>query len=101
MNTYIYVLRLIERLYDDSAWTSEDEKLVSEHFHRLKADTEKGKVILAGKTERTDEYGFGIVIFREDSYEKAKEYAMTDPAVLGGIMTMTLERYSVALMRCE
>ncbi|UYP45905.1 hypothetical protein NEF87_002190 [Candidatus Lokiarchaeum ossiferum] len=95
---FIYVLKLRQDLLKDENWTKFDEKKVEEHFIRLKRDTEAGKVILAGRT-LTDENpeGFGIVIFREDSIEKAREYMQEDPSVKSGVMTATLYPYKVAL----
>ncbi len=94
---YIYVLRLIPRLQDDQAWTSEDEHWVSEHFERLNRDTAIGKVLLAGRTSQTDETGFGIVIFEATSLSEATHYMATDPAVLNGIMTAEIHEFRLAL----
>ena len=44
---------------------------ISAHYNYLKALTDQGVVILAGRTLNTDESSFGIVIFRADSEEAA------------------------------
>jgi uncharacterized protein YciI len=97
MKTYIYVLKLIPRLQVESNWTKGDEELVTMHFNRLKSDSEKGIVKLAGRTDNTDETGFGIVIFESDSIETARTYMESDPCVTGGIMTADVFLYHVAI----
>ena len=95
---FIYVLKLRPDLLVDSNWTEIENKIVDEHFHRLKNDTEKGKVILAGRTLTNTPEGFGIVIFRDISLENAVIYMNNDPAIQKKIMTATLFPYSVALI---
>ena len=99
MAEFIYLLKLRPDLLDDEIWTDIEEKIVGEHFHRLKKDTEMGKVILAGRTTNSDSSQFGIIIFKEKSWDTALEYMNTDPAVKEGVMTATLYPYRVALMK--
>ena len=99
MEEFLYVLKLRPDLLDDDAWTDKEEKIVSEHFIRLKTDTEAGKVILAGRTLNSDATQFGIVIFIDESWDTAVEYMEKDPAVLEGVMTATLFPYRVALIK--
>lgn len=96
---FCYVLKLREDLLNDDNWTEEENQFVEDHFLRLKTDTEKGKVILAGRTLTNIPEGFGIVIFKEESEEKAKMYMETDPAVLNGVMSATLFPFRVALIQ--
>lgn len=98
MNTYIYVLRLVKRLYDDDAWTEKDKIIVNDHFIRLKQDHEKGIVKLAGRTERTDDDGFGIVIFEAPDDMAADGYMNDDPAVRHGLMTAKVRRFRPAII---
>lgn len=51
-------------MYEASAWTEDENKLVYDHFIRLKNNHLNGKVILAGKTIKDS--GFGIVIFKAE-----------------------------------
>ncbi|KUP09417.1 hypothetical protein Q75_00390 [Bacillus coahuilensis p1.1.43] len=97
MREYIYILKLIPRLQDAGNWSEEDQDLVKQHFVRLKEYRDEGKVILAGKTDREDEKGFGIVIFKEASDEEAEVFMKEDPAVKHGIMTAEVFPYRVAL----
>ncbi|MGM0838224.1 MAG: YciI family protein [Bacillota bacterium] len=98
MNTYIYVLRLPERLYEAANWTEEEGNIVSAHFQYLKENVEKGVVILAGRTDQTDSTGFGIVIFQAENEEAAEHFKNHDPAVQQGVMTVVLSRYRLALL---
>ena len=99
MEEYIYVLKLRPDLLDGDAWTDKEKNIVSDHFNRLKADTEEGKVILAGRTLNSDSTQFGIVIFFDKSWDSALDYMKKDPAVRKGVMTATLYPYRVALMK--
>lgn len=94
---YCYNLKLRPDLLNDDNWTDDDNKIVEEHFIRLKKDTESGKVILAGRTLTHTPDGFGIVIFCALSDEEARNYMDEDPAVKKGIMTAHLFPFRVAL----
>ena len=96
---FVYVLSLVPRLYDDSAWSKTDEDIVDRHFVRLKNYTKEGKVVLAGRTLNNASESFGLVIFEAASKEEAYEFMMGDPAVEEGIMIAKLFPSSVALLR--
>jgi len=97
--TFIYVLRLVERLHDDKAWTDTDKECVGRHFQRLKEATASGRVAFAGRTLNEAEHAFGIVIFEAESAEAAKVFAETDPAVTGGAMTVEVFPFALVLQR--
>ncbi|HHW26825.1 MAG TPA: hypothetical protein GXX23_05750 [Firmicutes bacterium] len=94
---FIYFLRLVPRLLDESAWTEEDSQIVERHFLRLQKLTKEGTVILAGRTLDADPKG--IVILEASSEEEARSLMEADPTVAEGIMTAELFPYSVALMK--
>lgn len=96
---FIYVLHLVPKFLDLKIWTDGDNKAVGEHFARLQKMQKEGSLILAGKTDNWDETMFGIVVYEADSFDKAKEIADTDPAVVAGVMTVQTFPYKVALMR--
>jgi uncharacterized protein len=96
---FIYVLRVVPRLHDDSAWTDADKKMASTHFAHLKAATAEGKVILAGRTLEPGNKTFGLVIFEAADEAAARDFMNSDPAVAGKIMTAELHPYSIALQR--
>ena len=96
---FIYVLRLVPRLYDDKNWTKEDEMALSRHFTRFKHAIETGELILAGRTSEPGDKTFGIAIFEANDETAARKFMESDPAVVGGLMTAELHPFSVALQR--
>lgn len=96
---FLYQLKLIPSLLDESNWTEKENKIVQHHFEELQDLQKKGKLILAGRTLTMDEHGFGIVILEVESEEEAQTLMENDPAVKEGIMEATLFPYRVALMK--
>lgn len=96
---FIYLLRLVERLHTDNGWTKEDEEIIGRHFRHLKAATEKGQAIAVGRTLEPGDKTFGLVIFEADNDEAARAFAASDPAVIGGVMTVEVRPFSLVLVR--
>jgi len=96
---YVYKLKLIPELLDEKNWTEKENNIVGAHFNRLKEFTEKGIVILAGRTMNTDESQFGIVIFTAADDMEAEKFMKDDPAVKEKIMTSELFPFYVALLK--
>lgn len=96
---YMYTLKLIPELLDVDNWTEKENKIVEEHFLRLKQFRDEGVVILAGRVPEMNPEGFGIVIFKAGSEEKARRIMENDPAVKQGIMMAELFPFSVALIQ--
>ncbi len=99
LKQFVYVLRLVPRLHDPSAWTNQDNDSVSAHFKRLQVATEQGRVILAGRTDEPLSKAFGLVIFEAQSEAEARAFMEADPTVQEGVMVAELHAYSVALLR--
>lgn len=78
--------------------TEEEERIVGDHFAYLKELTERGIVLLAGRTLNVDEDTFGIVIFQAESERDAQAIMGNDPAVVKGVMSAKLFPYRIALM---
>lgn len=98
---FIYVVRLVPRLYEEKAWTQQDRDVAMRHFDRLKAAGEHGPVIFAGRTNDSAEKTFGIVVFEAPDAAAAKTFMESDPAVKAGIMTAELHPYIVAVQRSQ
>ena len=98
-NRFVYVLRLVERLHKDDAWTKADEETIGRHFRHLKAATESGQVVVVGRTMEPGDKTFGLVIFEADNADAAKSFAESDPAVQGGVMTVEVHPFALVLMR--
>ena len=96
---FIYVLKLVPSLLIEENWTSHEEKLVDNHFKRLQYLLNTSKLILAGKTDGMDEDTFGIVLLEVETREEAEQIMLSDPAVVGGVMTAKLLSFRTALIR--
>lgn len=86
---YAYVLRLVK-----PKLSPEEEAIVEEHFEYLKKALAEGILEMAG---RCIDGEFGIVIFRANSEEKARQLMENDPAVKKGVMTAKLHPFRIAL----
>jgi len=95
-NSFIYVLRLVPRLYDDKKWTKEDKKALDQHFARFQDAIKSGELILAGRTKEAGDKTFGIAIFRASDEEAARAFMKADPAVSAGLMTAELHPFVVS-----
>ena len=96
---FIYVLRLVPRLYSDSNWTKEDKTVLERHFARFQEATKSGQLILAGRTKEPGDKTFGVAIFEAPDEAAARAFMQADPAVAGGLMTSELHPFAVALER--
>jgi uncharacterized protein YciI len=96
---FIYVLRLVPRLYSDSAWTKEDEAAIGRHVANFKDALAKGRLILVGRTPEAGDKTFGIAIFEAQDEAEARAFMESDPAVAGGLMTAELHPFTVVLER--
>jgi uncharacterized protein len=96
---FIYVLRLVPRLYDDKNWTKDDSAALDRHFARFKHSIETGELILAGRTMEPGSNTFGIAIFLALDEAAARKFMESDPAVVAGLMTAELHPFAVALER--
>jgi len=74
---------------------------VKAHYSYLQGLTERGTVLLAGRTSNLDVTAFGIVLFLADSEPSARAIMEEDPAVLCGVMRAELFPFRVALVTEE
>lgn len=95
MKTYCYVLKLVERLFDENAWTDEDNAGVEKHFLRIKEDFESGKILHVGRTLTDIKNGFGLVVFKSEDIHEATKYMNEDEAIKNGQMTGRVFEYKV------
>jgi uncharacterized protein YciI len=96
---FIGVLRLVSRLYDENAWSKEDDAVFDQHFKRLKEATDRGQVICVGRTAESLDKTFGIVVFEAKDQEAATEFMNSDPTVVAGLVTMEVHPFSLAFER--
>ena len=96
---YLYVLKLVPRLHDDSAWTEADNAAIGRHFRHLQQAAAEGTVILGGRTQEAATETRGLVIFEAADDAAARVFMESDPAIREGLMTATLHPYQVAMQR--
>jgi uncharacterized protein YciI len=96
---FIYVLKLVPRLYDDKKWTKEDNAVLDRHMARFQEAAKAGQLILAGRTKEPGDKTFGIAIFRASDEAAAKKFMESDPTVVAKLMTAELHPFSVQLQR--
>ena len=97
MQEFLYKLQLARRDMLRAGPTDAEQAVVTEHFAYLQDLTEKGVIILVGRTLTTDENTMGLAIFRAPSEDAARQIMNEDPAVRNGVMTATLYPFKVAL----
>jgi uncharacterized protein YciI len=98
LQQYLYLIQPTRIAMLTDGPTPQEAEIISRHFDYLKALTERGIVILAGRTLNSDESSFGIIIFRSESEEAAHTIVTDDPAVQFGVMRARLFPYRIALM---
>lgn len=72
---------------------------MGEHFQYLVHLRDKGKLILAGRTQ--DSQPMGISIFEVENAEEAQGLVDNDPAIRAGVFKASLRPYAVAVSRAE
>jgi len=96
---FIYVLRLVPRLYDDKKWTKEDNAALDRHMTRFQEAMKSGQLVLAGRTKEPGNKTFGIAIFTASDEAAARKFMESDPAVVAKLMTAELHPFSIQLQR--
>ena len=99
MNQWLYLLKPTRLGMLTEGSTPEEAEIVSRHFAYLQDLTEKGVMILMGRTQNNDEASFGICIFEAEDGSAARIIMEADPAVMLGVMRADLYPYKIALMR--
>ncbi len=78
--------------------TTEEQTLAAEHVDYLVRLRDRGILILAGRTQ--EQTGtFGIAIFEADDGASARAIAHADPGIAGGLFTVTVHPFRVAVAR--
>lgn len=75
--------------------------ILKAHLKYLDELTEKSVVLLAGRTQTTDDSTFGIVILKAESETTALDIMKNDPAVKEGVMHAKLFPYKIAMVSPE
>ena len=96
VSEYIYIVRPTRSDMLKTGLTPEEEQVISEHSDYLNKFADQGVMNLYGRTQAADEEAFGLVIFRAESEESAREIMENDPAVKKGVKRANLYPYRVA-----
>lgn len=99
LNQFLYILKPVRIGMVTEGSTPEEAETVSRHFAYLSDLTDKGVMILVGRTQNNDESTIGIAIFEAEDEAAAQKIMENDPVVAGGVMRATLHPYKVALIR--
>ena len=99
MPQFLYLLKPTRLGMVTEGPTPEETETVSRHFAYLTDLTEKGVMILVGRTQNNDENTLGIAIFEAEDESAARMIMEADPAVRAGVMCADLYPYQIALMR--
>ena len=77
--------------------TEHEANVVGEHFAYLSELTDRGTVLMAGRTLTADEHTFGIAVLVASTPAEAEAIMNNDPAVKQGVMRAELFPFRVAL----
>lgn len=97
MEQFLYRIQPVRHEMLTKGATEIEARIVSEHFNYLKRLTDDGVVILAGRTQNTDYSSFGIVLFKAETLEAAREIMLNDPAVKNNVFRAELYPYKTSL----
>ena len=73
--------------------------LIGHHFQRLQAATRTGTVLLAGRTDESNDKTLGRVVFEAADAAETERFMSEDPAVVAAVMFQEVRPYQVAPMR--
>ena len=79
--------------------TPEEGTKVEAHFQYLKSLTERGVVVMAGRT--TEPPFTGIVVFRSEDGTAAEAIMSNDPAVEAGVFRARVSEFRIALHQSQ
>ncbi|MDQ3004075.1 MAG: YciI family protein [Chloroflexota bacterium] len=84
MNQFLYFLKPTRLGMVTEGPTPDEAETVSRHFAYLSDLTDKGVMILVGRTQNNDESTIGIAIFEAEDESAAREIMENDPPSLVG-----------------
>lgn len=75
--------------------TSQEKEVMEDHLEFVRKKFVEGKIALAGPCM---DGAYGIIIYKTESIEEAKQMYESDPLVKAGIMDTELHPFKVGLM---
>jgi uncharacterized protein len=82
---YLYTVLAAHAEMMAKGLTPEQMQIMQEHLTHLRSLSDKGLIVIAGRTLNNDETTFGIVMFRADSEAAAREIMNGDPGIHKGL----------------
>ncbi len=99
MKTFLYVLKAA-RVGILTEGPSENElPILTQHGAYLNDLSERGIVVLYGRTQNNDASTMGLVVFEAQDESTARSIMTNDPAITGGVMTGELYPYKISFLR--
>ena len=96
-NQYIYHFAPVRDDFDPESMTPQESAAAEHHYDYLKAATERGQVLLAGRSLDGD--GPALVIIETESADAARRFMESDPFIAEGVMRASLHPFRAALVR--
>lgn len=95
MEEFVYLIRPVRDGFIETM--SEEEGVVmGRHFQYLKDLLSAEKLVMAGPCL---DGAFGIVVYRAETIDAAREIMDHDPAVMNGLMSAELHPYRISLLQ--
>jgi uncharacterized protein len=95
MEDFVYLIRPVRNGFIETM-SDEEGNIMGRHFQYLKDLLSEEKLVMAGPCL---DGAFGIVVFRAESIDAAREIMDHDPAVVKGLMSAELHPYRVSLQQ--
>lgn len=93
--TFIYEITLFDQYKHQSMWTEKEHEIQKEHIAYLDSLTKAGSLQLAGIADQGLAQHTGFIVLTTDSYKEAKNIALNDPSVKGGMMSVSLRPITI------
>ena len=98
LDKYIYKIRPLRAEMLAEGPTDRESSILQDHVAYLQRLAAESVVLLAGRTQTTDDSSFGIVILQAASQPEAYDIMMSDPAIKHGVMDTELFPYKIAVL---
>lgn len=94
---FLYQLKPVRAAMVAEGPTEQEAAVLAAHLDYLRAASQAGVVLMAGRTVREDDSVFGICVFQAENEAEATDFMHADPAIAHGIMHAELHPYRVAV----
>ena len=99
MKTFLYVLKAVRLGMLTEGPSDSELPILTQHGAYLNDLSERGIVVLYGRTQNNDASTMGLVVFEAEDESAAQSIMNSDPAITGGVMTGELFPYKISFLR--